>query len=129
MTCIVRPNGSIECLKIEFMMETPTDPQRSDFRSWIEGYFGCAWCDEKIDLALRILRRLDAAPINCDRIDLRADKVVGSVYLHLEEEPESMLLFNYDTLPADSLGAWVHAKNGFKAVRELHRQFDGRDPK
>lgn len=127
--CVVKPNGSIHCPDMEFMAETPQDAARSEFESWLESYFGCRWCDEKVALALRLLRRLQETPINCERVKLRADKVVLSVFLHLEEEPASMQVFNYDTLPADSLGAWVHAINGFKELRDLHRKFDGRDPR
>lgn len=127
MVCKVRPNGSIECLDIEFSSETPTDPQRAAFESWVASYFGTAWCEEKVSLALRIPRQLDETPANCQGIENRSEDILGSVYCLLEQTPESMLLFNYSTLPADSLGAWVHAKLGFRAVRELHRKFDGND--
>lgn len=135
--CKVRPDGEIVCDdERSFVIAPLTSEARAAFEQSISTLFPGTWGPNKIDLALRLFTLLGSSPLPDANVGARAKHVLGSVdYLlatvngtSTPEEPPSILLFDFSTLPAQALGPWVLARRGHAALDALYEQFPGDDP-
>ena len=128
MPCKVRPDGRIECPVVVLALTTEEQSGASDLGEPLRRTFGGDWDGAKLVLAYKMLKELAASDVSDATVAARSKSVIASIRLLLEEEPASVLLFNFSALPRESIGPWMLGVRGIEGVTELYDLFDGGAP-